>query len=51
VRQQHLVVLSEHFIEEAEKLGFEPDEVRKLIEDQIRAWERERRSQGKGDSK
>jgi GntR family transcriptional regulator len=51
VRQQHLVVLSEHFVEEAEKLGFEPDEVRKLIEDQIRAWERERRSQGKGDSK
>ena len=40
LRQQQIIVLGEHYVEEAEKLGFEPEEVRKLIEEQIRTWER-----------
>lgn len=44
MRAQQLALLTEHYVGEAEKLGFEPDEVRKLVEDQIRAWERERKS-------
>lgn len=44
MRTQQLALLTEHYVGEAEKLSFEPDEVRKLIEDQIRAWERERKS-------
>ncbi len=43
LRRQQIVILGEHYIEEAEKLGFEPDEVRKLIEEQIRSWERKRK--------
>lgn len=39
-RKQQLVVLGEHYIEEAERLGFEPGEVRRLIEDKIAKWER-----------
>lgn len=43
---QQLALLGEHFIEEAERLGFEPAQVRKLIDDQLRAWERERNKKG-----
>lgn len=39
-RKQQLVVLGEHYIEEAERLGFEPSEVRTLIEGKIAKWER-----------
>ncbi|MBX3047279.1 MAG: GntR family transcriptional regulator [Anaerolineales bacterium] len=39
LRKQQLTVLGEHFVEEAEKLGFEPGEARKLIEEQLDAWE------------
>lgn len=39
-RKQQLVVLGEHYIEEAERLGFEPGEVRTLIEGKIAKWER-----------
>ncbi|HSS98989.1 MAG TPA: GntR family transcriptional regulator [Terriglobales bacterium] len=41
LRNKQLALLAEHFVEESEKLGFKPLEVRKLIEDQISAWERE----------
>lgn len=44
MRARQLALLTEHFVSEAEKLSFSPDEVRKLVEDQIRAWERERKS-------
>lgn len=44
LRQQQITMLGEHYVEEAEKLGYEPDEVRKLIEDQIRSWERKQES-------
>lgn len=39
-RKQQLVVLGEHYIEEAERLGFGPSEVRTLIESKIAKWER-----------
>ncbi|MCW5839568.1 MAG: hypothetical protein KIT29_06600, partial [Anaerolineales bacterium] len=42
LRQQQIRSLSEHYVEEAQKLGFEPDEVRSLIEEHIRSWERNR---------
>jgi GntR family transcriptional regulator len=44
MRAQQLALLAENFVSEAEKLSFTPAEVRKLLEDQIRAWERERKS-------
>jgi GntR family transcriptional regulator len=44
MRAQQLALLTEHFVSEAEKLAFTPAEVRKLVEDQIRAWERESKS-------
>lgn len=44
LRRQQIIILGEHYVEEAEKLGFEPDEVRKVIEEQIRSWERKRKS-------
>jgi GntR family transcriptional regulator len=44
MRSQQLALLTENFVSEAEKLSFTPAEVRKLLEDQIRAWERERKS-------
>lgn len=42
LRQQQIRSLGEHYVEEAQKLGFEPDEVRSLIEEHIRSWERNR---------
>jgi GntR family transcriptional regulator len=40
LRQKQMAALSENFVEEAEKLGYRPDEIRKLIEESIRGWER-----------
>lgn len=42
MRQKELVLLSEHFVSEAEKLDFSPDEVRSLLNEQIDAWKKER---------
>ncbi len=43
MRHKQLVLLTEYFVGEAEKLSFSPAEVRKLIEEQIGAWEREKK--------
>lgn len=43
LRRQQLAALSEYFVEEAEKLGFRPKEVRALVEEQLNAWEQELR--------
>ena len=48
MRRQQLALLADHFVQEAEKMEFKPVEVRKLIEEQIAAWERElKRKQSK----
>lgn len=47
LRKQQLTVLGEHFVEEADKLGFEPSEARKLIEEQLDAWEQRGRARKK----
>jgi len=41
LRKQQLATLIEHFVEEAEKLGFAPKEVRTLVNGQLKAWEEE----------
>lgn len=41
LRRQQLAALSEYFVEEAEKLGFSPKQVRAVITDQLGAWEQE----------
>jgi GntR family transcriptional regulator len=43
MRHKQLVLLTEYFVGEAEKLSFSPTEVRKLMEEQISAWEREKK--------
>lgn len=43
LRKQQLGVLGKHLVEEAEKLGFEPAELRKLMDEKITAWETSRR--------
>src|SRR3990172_1129836 len=47
MRHKQLVLLAEHFVTEAEKLGFTPAEVRKLVDEQIKSWEREQRRKAK----
>ena len=42
-RQQQLALLTEHFLEEAEILGYTPKEVRALVKEQLRLWEEEQR--------
>jgi GntR family transcriptional regulator len=41
LRKQQLAALAEHFVEEAERLGFSPKEVRALINEQLEIWEKE----------
>jgi GntR family transcriptional regulator len=41
MRQRELTLLAEHFVSEAEKLNFSPDEVRSLLNEQIDAWKKE----------
>jgi GntR family transcriptional regulator len=41
MRQRELTLLAEHFVSEAEKLNFSPDEVRALLIEQIDAWKKE----------
>jgi GntR family transcriptional regulator len=41
LRRQQLAALSEYFVEEAEKLGFAPKEVRTIVDEQLNAWEQE----------
>jgi GntR family transcriptional regulator len=41
MRQRELTLLAEHFVSEAEKLNFSPDEVRALLNEQIDAWKKE----------
>lgn len=41
LRRQQLAALSEYFVEEAEKLGLTPKEVRAIVEEQLQAWEQE----------
>lgn len=43
-RRRQLVLVTEYFVGETEKLGFSPDEVRSLVEEQIRAWEQDRKT-------
>jgi GntR family transcriptional regulator len=50
LRQKELALLAEYFVEEAEKLGFTPKEVRSIIEDQVNVWDAELKSKSKGDS-
>lgn len=38
LRQQDLIGLAQHFVEEARKLDVSPDEVRRAIEAQLAAW-------------
>lgn len=42
-RQQQLALLTVHFLEEAEILGFTSKEVRALVKEQLRLWEEEQR--------
>lgn len=42
VRQRELTLLAEHFVGEAEKLDFSPDDVRTLVNEQIDVWKKER---------
>lgn len=42
LKQQQLTSLVEHFIEEAEKLGFPPQEVGDLVAEQLKAWKKEK---------
>ncbi len=42
-RQQQLALLTEHYVEEAEKLGFTLKEVRALVKEQLKIWEEERK--------
>jgi GntR family transcriptional regulator len=42
LKQQQLATLVEHFIEEAEKLGFSPQEVSDRVTDQLKAWIKEK---------
>jgi GntR family transcriptional regulator len=44
LRQKELALLAEYFVEEAEKLGFTPKEVRAIVADQVSAWEAEQKS-------
>ncbi|MEX2144144.1 MAG: GntR family transcriptional regulator [Anaerolineales bacterium] len=41
LRKQQLATLVEHFVEEAEQLGFAPKEVRTLVNEQLKTWEEE----------
>jgi GntR family transcriptional regulator len=47
LRKKELAQLAEYFVEEAEKLGFTPKEVRTIIEDQVNAWAAELKSKPK----
>ena len=47
MRRKQLVLLAEHFVTEAEKLGFTPAEVRKLVDEQIKSWQQEQRRKAK----
>jgi len=47
MRHKQLVLLAEHFVTEAEKLGFTPAEVRKLVDEQIKSWQQEQRRKAK----
>lgn len=47
LRQKQLALLAEHFVEEAEKLGFTPKEVRALVSAQIKAWTEEQSRKSK----
>ena len=38
LRQQDLALLAQYFVEEARKLEFSPDEVRRQFEDQLAQW-------------
>lgn len=42
-RPQQLVLLTEHYVEEAEKLGFTSKEVRALVKEQLKMWEEEQK--------
>lgn len=39
LRKQQLGEMAKHLVEEAEKLGFAPTELRKLMDDKIAIWE------------
>lgn len=39
LRKKQVSEMAKHLVEEAEKLGFEPTELRKLIDEKITAWE------------
>ena len=50
LRQKELAQLTEYFVQEAEKLGFTPKEVRAIIDDQVAAWDAELKTKLKGNS-
>jgi GntR family transcriptional regulator len=41
-RRRQIVVLAEYLIGEAERLEIGPDDVREIVEDQVKAWEVEK---------
>lgn len=41
LRQKELALLVEYFVEEAEKLGFTPKDLRPIVEEQVNAWDAE----------
>ncbi len=41
-RRQQLTLLAEYLVQEAEKLGFDPKQVKTAVSEQIKFWERER---------
>ncbi len=43
LRQQGLAELARHFLEEAQRLGFTPDEATAALGEQIRLWEENRK--------
>jgi len=42
-RRRQIVVLAEYLVGEAERLRSDPQELREIIEDQVKAWEEEKK--------
>ncbi len=42
-RKRQMVLLVEYLVGESERLGLKPDDLREIVEDQVKAWEEEKK--------